>query len=75
MPLQELYYIAEMVVGLAVIISIVFVGLNFELRFKIRTLFENPWRIDASSGSLGYLRTQKAWDNFLRISKTSRVIL
>ena len=28
MPLQELYYIAEMVVGLAVIISIVFVGIE-----------------------------------------------
>ena len=28
MPLQEIYYIAEMVVGVAVIISIVFVALE-----------------------------------------------
>ena len=28
MPLQEMYYIAEMVVGLAVIISIVFVAIE-----------------------------------------------
>ena len=36
MPLQELYYIAEMVVGLAVIISIVFVAI--ELRQNTRMM-------------------------------------
>ena len=36
MPLQEMYYIAEMVVGVAVIISIVFVAI--ELRQNTRMM-------------------------------------
>ena len=37
MPLQEIYYIAEMVVGVAVIISIVFVAVERQLSFEAET--------------------------------------
>ena len=53
MPLQEIYYVAEMVVGVAVIISIVFVAIELS---KTHTLFANLWRSSGDLGKIGFWR-------------------
>ena len=47
MSLQEIYYVAEMVVGLAVIISIVFVAIQLR---QNTTSLESRWRIKDQRG-------------------------
>ena len=46
MPLQEIYYIAEMVVGVAVIISIVFVAIELRQNtYMLRKSQSNQQRL------------------------------
>ena len=53
MPLQEIYYVAEMIVGVAVMISIAFVAI--ELR-RIPTSLANQWVTHVNNVLIGFMR-------------------
>ena len=62
MPLQEMYYIAEMVVGVAVIISIVFVALGHAPKHLYDA--EDSGLISVDNILIGYMITLITDENF-----------
>ena len=75
MPLQEMYYIAEMVVGVAVIISIVFVAIELRQNTYVTRRSMAVERINQLNWLMETIATDEDFRDFFTRSNLKRVLI
>ena len=75
MPLQEIYYIAEMVVGVAVIVSIVFVAIELRQNTYVTRRSMAVERINQLNWLMETIATDEDFRDFFTRSNLKRVLM
>ena len=75
MPLREMYYIAEMIVGVAVIISIVFVAIELRQNTYVTRRSMAVERINQLNWLMETIATDEDFRDFFTRSNLKRVLM